>query len=555
MKRSNFVLLLFVVSLIPIINAADPPDWLEEISARDNVSYVIWTQDPWAPIFRDGEPMPQEPKQISSRIKLIGCTNQYISGVFLISSLNDGYQNFNVQSPNQVLDHKKNPLACRFELRVAGSIRSRKHGITIGPLFREADFPEEDLLDYVPNYESIKRFPDIELAPFETIPFWITVDATDLEPGIYTSTIVVSGDHSSEKINVEIEILPIKISKESPLGVLVWAGVPNNELKEAYMRDLVSHGANIFFGDFSLVKLGSNFTIIGSSAFHSKAIGWQSPGNMKKQFEKSRSFLERKLKNAVGYYANLAKEAGLDYHQWAIEVYDEPTDNSSEVYAEIAKIIKEADPNVQVFANPAAHWERNSVTIEKTIKVLEPYVDFWFPFSGNFVRTDEDIFGYLKTLGKPIGYYSTPGIFSSKDENAAFGYYRKAAMMAYHYDLDAFGFWAYNTYYGSPWDDFDSIPGVDWPNAAIVYPGPKGPITTRNWEAVREGIQDYKLVVVLEELIEKAKAADLTVTASEEALLEIAEHLFQGDNLAKINNARSRLFDEIIKLQSCLKAN
>mgnify|MGYP002344239527 FL=1 len=544
-----------MLNAVLAVNAADPPDWLQEISARDNVSYVVWTQDPWAPIFRDGEPMPNNPEQIKYTIKLQGCTNQYISGLFLISSLRDGYQNLKFQLPSQLLDKTNTPRPDRFQLRIGGAIRSRKHGVTIGPLFAVGDFPDEDIFDYVPNYESIKEFPNVELASYETIPFWFTIDATDLEPGLYTSTVVIEDDKGLENINIEIEILPIKISKESPLGVLYWASIPNNELKEAYMKDLVSHGANIFFGDFSLADLGSKLTIIGSGAFHSKAIGWQSAGNMKNQLKRSRSFLERKLKGAVLYYVNLAKEAGLDYDQWAIEIYDEPTDSTSEVHAELAKIIKEADEKVQIFANPAAHWERNSVTIEKTLKILEPYVDFWFPFSGNLNRTDEDIVGYLKTLGKPIGYYSTPGIFSSKDENAAFGYYRKAAMIAYHYDLDAFGFWAYNTYYSSPWDDFDSIPGVDWPDAAVVYPGPKGPITTRNWEAVREGIQDYKLVVVLEELIEKAKAANLTVTASEEVLVEIAEQFFQGDDLAILNNARTRLFDEILKLQSLLSAN
>ena len=67
-----------MLNAVLAVNAADPPDWLQEISARDNVSYVVWTQDPWAPIFRDGEPMPNNPEQIKYTIKLQGCTNQYM---------------------------------------------------------------------------------------------------------------------------------------------------------------------------------------------------------------------------------------------------------------------------------------------------------------------------------------------------------------------------------------------------------------------------------------------------------------------------------------------
>ena len=566
-------MLLLIIMLSPKTNAAPPPKWLEQKAAEENLSYVIWAQDPWDLVFTESKEQenvmletqtktcpfytcyPEDPEQTSIQIKLTGCINQYISGLFMISSLHDGYQKVRVESSNNIIDNKNKPVEDRLELRVAGAIRSRKYGLTVGPLFKAGDFLEENLVTHISNYESIRDFPNIELAPFETIPFWFTIDAVDLEPGTYTSTIKVSDQHDTRIISIEFEILPIELAKESPLGVLYWASIPNNELKDAYMEDLVSHGANMFFSnDFSIVETGSKYTIIGSTAFHSKAIGWLSGKAMENEFQKNRSYVERRIRRAVNYYVDLAQEAGLDYNQWAIEIYDEPTDASCEVFAEIAKVIKKANPNVQIFTNPAAHWERASITIDKMIKTLEPYIDYWFPYNNNLNRKDEDIVGYLKTLDKPIGYYETPG-YSSKNENAAFGYYRKAAMIAYQYDLDAFGFWAYNTYYGSPWDDFDNSPGNDWPDAAVVYPGPKGPITTRNWEAVREGIQDYKLVVVLEELIEKAKVVNLSVTASEAAVTEIADQFFHGGDLAIINNARARLFDEILKLQSLLNTN
>ncbi len=64
-------------------------------------------------------------------------------------------------------------------------------------------------------------------------------------------------------------------------------------------------------------------------------------------------------------------------------------------------------------------------------------------------------------------------------------------------------FWAYNTYYGDPWNDFD-VGGVDSPDAAVAYPGVLGPIPARNWDAFGRGVEDYQMVRLLENWLAKA---------------------------------------------------
>ena len=61
-------------------------------------------------------------------------------------------------------------------------------------------------------------------------------------------------------------------------------------------------------------------------------------------------------------------------------------------------------------------------------------------------------------------------------------------------------YWAYYSPQGDPYDDLD---GIDW---CVAYPGAGRPIPTIEWEALREGIDDFRYVYSLEVAIAKARA-------------------------------------------------
>src|SRR5690606_31562741 len=127
----------------------------------------------------------------------------------------------------------------------------------------------------------------------------------------------------------------------------------------------------------------------------------------------------------------------LDYGDWWLEIWDEPKDRTAEVWAYVARIVKEEDPSVVIMANPAAHWSETSVTLEGTFRVLDPYVDIWFPFQGHL--SDGEVLDFLRNTSKPVGFYWTPGIFLSKRESAAYGFWRKVYWTAFQYELDLIG--------------------------------------------------------------------------------------------------------------------
>jgi len=69
----------------------------------------------------------------------------------------------------------------------------------------------------------------------------------------------------------------------------------------------------------------------------------------------------------------------------------------------------------------------------------------------------------------------------------------------WRYRLTGYLHWGLNFWTSDPFNDDrsreDLPPGDCW----IVYPGPHGPVDSIRWEQMREGIQDYELLCLLDQ--------------------------------------------------------
>jgi hypothetical protein len=89
---------------------------------------------------------------------------------------------------------------------------------------------------------------------------------------------------------------------------------------------------------------------------------------------------------------------------------------------------------------------------------------------------------------------------SAKSESAEqLELYTRQAWDAFKRGWNGWGFYSYYAPRGDPWNDTDAewLTGEDLPDYLMVYPGPRGPIPTRQSEAVRQGWQDYCLLTLL----------------------------------------------------------
>jgi hypothetical protein len=87
-------------------------------------------------------------------------------------------------------------------------------------------------------------------------------------------------------------------------------------------------------------------------------------------------------------------------------------------------------------------------------------------------------------------------------------------LFAFRHNASGIGYWCYNLG-GDPWERVDM-------EYMLVYPGRTKPITSRRWEAVREGIEDYRIAAALRKRL--AEDTGGSVSAATRARIE---RLFQ----------------------------
>jgi hypothetical protein len=103
------------------------------------------------------------------------------------------------------------------------------------------------------------------------------------------------------------------------------------------------------------------------------------------------------------------------------------------------------------------------------------------------------------------GYgFSRPAGANLKNMNLI-GDYRAAALFAFRHNATGIGFWCYNLG-GDSWGRIDL-------EYMLVYPGRTKPVTSRRWEAVREGIDDYRILAALRKRLAGDGGAKLTAAA------------------------------------------
>lgn len=218
-----------------------------------------------------------------------------------------------------------------------------------------------------------------------------------------------------------------------------------------------------------------------------------------------------------GVYRDFTAQ-GYRKDQVLVEIWDEPNDANIDSWLLMAKEVKACDPLALIYANPPEDWAGHPCTLEKTVAPMAPFVDIWAPHL-NLINQFPETLKCMKATGKPIWFYQNVGLGCSRNEWAAAGWYRTAPWEALRHGLSGVGFWSASSYYGDQWDDFDNTPYNDWPDAAVVFTDEQGnALTTRNWEAWREGIEDVAIGGMLQLAASKGWLRPADVSAAKQWL-------------------------------------
>jgi hypothetical protein len=228
------------------------------------------------------------------------------------------------------------------------------------------------------------------------------------------------------------------------------------------------------------------------------------------------------IKNWAVKLARVMSDFGVAKDEWALYILDELQHSQINHFLEIATLIKKADPEIQIYANPIC--TSMSPTNSHDLEMVRSLVDIWQPTLTFAEGAGKPFF---QSLNKSWWTYSNPPKPAAKAASPL-GHYRFMSWRAWLVGANGTGFWSYSDTWGSSArDDFDG-PRPDW---AVVYEDRQGPFSSRRWEAFREGIEDFKLFITADKKLSDRPTA---FAALRKDAMEVMLQSEDAENIARL---------------------
>lgn len=357
----------------------------------------------------------------------------------------------------------------------------------------------------------------LDVPPGESRQVWLTLPARDLPPGRYETNLLLrplatrahNGSPPAKSVRVQLHVDPLRVATYPDFAVYNWDYAQN----EAYVRDLAAHKVTFFLVsthmprpefdkqgnalgeiDYSsydrLLRLKMRYVReTGGELLFSYGIirGFWRYANGRTDWDFMSEPWVRAFRHTYARWLEHLKALGLDYDDFCVQIWDEATGENVDYVVEGGKLLRRIDPKVRFVMDGAQSIEE--------VRRMDPYIDVWVPHLHTLKRpkVGAKLLEVYRSLGEPVYTYTCSTNMKSL---SPYTYHRLKPWEAANLRLEGVFYWDYNSWRGDPWNDFDG-PIAD---CGAVYDGVDGPITSRRWEASREGIEDWQIMRLLERL-------------------------------------------------------
>ena len=190
-----------------------------------------------------------------------------------------------------------------------------------------------------------------------------------------------------------------------------------------------------------------------------------------------------------------------------------------------------------------------------TLEQIEPmlkHIDIWVNHIGKWWPPSEEaekLLDFQRKHGVTIAGYRCAKPMRPQPYVA---YYRRFPWQAWRMRVQMILLWAYVaglTGDNDPWDvhNFEGR----WSPNGLVYPSTGGRINpSKRYEALREGLEDYCYLWLLQKRIEAAKKQNRDVSAAESFLKDIVEKALIVETMSEMTTVREALARQILALDS-----
>ncbi|NLP10615.1 PQQ-binding-like beta-propeller repeat protein, partial [bacterium] len=508
----------------------DANRWLAtaRAAAKAGTALAIYGANPWAPFGGMEEIVEGRTWPAARKLECFG--NEIESAAFNIA-------NFSGQSMTVLIsmDPLRSAADSNQVLAPAGVFS-----------FHEVLNVPTETLDYSADaLPVIGQARTLVIPAWEMRQLWINVHSDSLPAGDWRCTLRVHTlqiESQATSASLTIKRWPFSPAQPQPLRLCHWGYVHTSLLKDqpqAALEDQISHGTNVFVatGDqapqarydeegnlVGAINFSTHDEYMSRHAQHGIILFFNYQTALKGPAPHFSPAWAKAYKAWLRVWVQHLQELGVGYENYALYPIDEPGLNEGlvEAFIQYAKPVREVNPSVQIYTDPV---ERATL---QELQKMAPYVDIWCPNrNGYLLHQGAEKLAFLKSTGSTVWTYECEG---NAKHQSPLGYYRAQSWLTWFRGLTGIGFWSYCTHNKNPW--FMPDGGHDY---LLIYSG-RGVVSSKRWEAIRDGIEEYGLLVQLQKAVDAAAAkpeAAKAVAAARNILTEQASVLARYCGLDK----------------------
>jgi len=469
---------------------------------------VVWQKNRW-----DMLSPTEQPRGNGARIDVAMMKNEYRSAAFNISNpaRRDVELNLAIielpggQNPNYIAVHEVPFTDTKSGVPIAAAL----------PLMRK-----------------VGQYFRTEIAAGMTRQVWLSFHPNDIPAGEYNGKIVIKG--TTTEVPVRLKIYPFKFPDEPTLHLGGWDYTDQDNRYEvtvknraAFIQHLREHFVDTPWATSSVMPRGKydkegNMTEEPSVENFLKwikrwpnsrnyyvfaAVGSQFAG-----FKIGTPAFKRAVAQWISWWVDKLRQWHIRPGQLGLLLVDEPHSHEQDmVIIEYARVIQKAQPEVLIWEDPTWRqpWKATAELFEVS-DVLCPNLPMWISQGKRFA----DFYIKQRDAGRILWFYSCSGPGKLLDP---YSYHRMQHWFCWKYGAEGSGFWAFGDSSGaSSWNEYLSRRGAYTP----VFLDEDSVTAGKHMEAIREGIEDYEYLRMLQDRI-----AQLESSGTENSSVDAAKRL------------------------------